>query len=60
MEERRERELFFGYNKKNSKGHKCQETKFFTLENNVEEEIETFVQRDEEEIVNLKEQEKDT
>ena len=60
MEERRAKGLCFSCNKKWSKGHKCQETKLFTLENNDEEEMETFVQRDEEAIVNLKEKEKYT
>jgi hypothetical protein len=37
MEEIREKGLCFGCNKKWSKGHKCQETKLFSLENNDEE-----------------------
>ena len=40
--------------KKWAKGNKCQETKLFSLENNDEEEMEAFVQRDEEEILKLK------
>jgi hypothetical protein len=42
MDERREKGLCFGCNRKWSKGHKCQKTKLFTLENNDEEEIKAF------------------
>jgi hypothetical protein len=58
MEERREKGPCFGFNNKLSKGHKCQETKLITLENNDEEEMEASIEMDEEELVNLKEQEK--
>jgi len=40
------------------KRHKCQETKLFTLENNDEEKIKASTQMSEEELLNLKEQEK--
>jgi hypothetical protein len=55
MEETRAKGLSFYCNKKWSKGNKCQETKLFTLENNDEEEMEASIQRDEDEIVDLKE-----
>ena len=58
MEETRAKRLSFYCNKKWSKGNKCQETKLFTLENNDEEEMEASIQRDEEEIGNLKVHEK--
>ena len=48
MEERREKRLCFGCKNKWSKGHKCQETKLFTLENNDEEEVEASTQINEE------------
>lgn len=44
MVERREKILWFGCNGKWSRGHKYQETKFFTLEKNDDEEIETPTQ----------------
>jgi hypothetical protein len=46
------------YNRKWSKWHKCQETKFITLENNDEEETKASTKINEEELVNLKEHEK--
>jgi hypothetical protein len=52
MDERRAKIPCSCCNRKWSKGHKCQETKLFTLENNDKEEIETYAQMGEEELVN--------
>jgi hypothetical protein len=57
MEEIRAKRLCFGCSNKWLKGHKCQETKLFTLENSDEEEVDASTQRNEEELVNLKEKE---